>query len=740
MRKKGQSKPGAIGGKKRKRRTPSKPIVDSIEGQSAADKRSKQMSQAQAGNQLGQVQGSAVFQAQGQGPVLMAQEQGLDSMTGQSLNQLEPDRLTTGAALNPAVGNSSNLLSTVVSSANSINNGSQNSSRNVFDLTRTDPSQSLVGKTINVENSIVLPTQVPLISRSASIDASASNEIDGERSGGEQLSNQIGEDLAAAPSVPFTTSSAPGPNFSVPATISPTTPFTTSSVPGISSGDVNALTPFPLSDPGRVEEHPQSSLQLSQQLQALSSLMRDGFKVMQDEISGVKNQLANLTGTVVQGRTTEAKAAKSRRTVEATKQIESFDLLFDKFVAQLVFETCVMVISMKIVMNQSSDEDFLSRVALSVQALMFSLLPGDCKVSLQSKIGTHYCTLRRAMVRTALGTVQQDVFCRFEAEDKQDRTDSSRRNCTWKGIKLHKYGPKVRRPQWSFPQFITLEHVNEVQTRLENIQGDGKSRVKEENVEIDRELALNVCGCLFTKMTNLMTKARDRCKRTLFEDIGFLFCNWAKCGVTVDQFQTEFVWNVEHDATRSLDSISDATLMIIGRSNEDDVRRSNMNMWMNMITQNRSFTLLVAYQVSVHKTGVKKGAKRSAQITVGQSADGKQGADGKEGSVTNKQMYRAFNLFDIALNFYCSYCGCKMNDTRYDILSSSTQSFRTIYSMASLLRKWIEELVSEYRKVGPSAFIHQPDTNRNKENKDLCIYDFFPSYTRMQSTLSTSSL
>ena len=54
MPKNGKSKPGAIGGKKRKRRTASRPIVDSIEGQSVVEKRARQMSQAP-----GSVQGSA---------------------------------------------------------------------------------------------------------------------------------------------------------------------------------------------------------------------------------------------------------------------------------------------------------------------------------------------------------------------------------------------------------------------------------------------------------------------------------------------------------------------------------------------------------------------------------------------------------------------------------------------------------------------------------------------------------
>ncbi len=93
--------------------------------------------------------------------------------------------------------------------------------------------------------------------------------------------------------------------------------------------------------------------------------------------------------------------------------------------------------------------------------MMFTKLSWHGKANYETRSGTNYCTLRRGMVRTALGTVQKDVFFRFHSVSEQRELDEIQRNLRRKGIKLHRIGAKMSRPKWCTSCFVTLEHVNE---------------------------------------------------------------------------------------------------------------------------------------------------------------------------------------------------------------------------------------------------------------------------------------
>ena len=303
-------------------------------------------------------------------------------------------------------------------------------------------------------------------------------------------------------------------------------------------------------------------------------------------------------------------------------------------------------------------------------------------------------------------------------------------------------GPKLSRPQWCSPNFVTMEHINEVQRKLEKL--NGPSKAKEEDIESNRELALNVCSSLFTMFIACLTRARDRCKRTFFEDIGFLFYNWSNCGVSLQQEKTEFIWNKDQEPTMSMESIGDATVTIIGKSDESEVRKSNMATWERLINENRSLTLLVAYQVSVQDANQKKkdepqqNDNDESQIQPPKQAiptSGDQATSGDRHS-TIRTMYRAFNLLDISMNFFCSFCGCKMNDTRYDIIASSKDSFRSIFALASLLRSWISDLIKEYNENGPKVFIQRFETKGDGDPDQMSVYDLFPSHSHMNKLFS----
>lgn len=254
-------------------------------------------------------------------------------------------------------------------------------------------------------------------------------------------------------------------------------------------------------------------------------------------------------------------------------------------------------------------------MGLALQAIMFSKRPDARKKEFESKVGVLYCSLRRSLVRTALSAVQQDRFKRFKPID----STSIGNVAAWKGRRSVE--PKTMdRPTWCSATFITSEHIKEVQHRLEKIQTSESRMVKPEprvkssgqNTEDDRNLALNVCSCLFTKMTSVLTKARERCRRTFFEEIGFLFYNWDNCGIPLDQTKTEFIWNVEGLPVMSADSVPEACEDM----GSDDEESGNSTVWDKLLNSNPELTLLACYEVSVRTGGASfKKADNESQST-----------------------------------------------------------------------------------------------------------------------------
>ncbi len=311
---------------------------------------------------------------------------------------------------------------------------------------------------------------------------------------------------------------------------------------------------------------------------------------------------------------------------------------------------------------------------------------------------------------------------------------------TWKGRPLSCVGPKLKRPRWCSNDFIRSEHITEVQRRSETLQtSDSKGKSHEGKQDVDRELALNVCACVQSKITNALTRARERCRRTFYEHIGFLFYDWSLCGIDLRQSETEFIWNADTEPPFSLESIADATEMVIGKSIEKEVKESNMKVWNNLINKTSGFTLLVSYYVSV-KPKVRKTKKADTKPKQNQTSDDDSSIRSdplSEGTIEaeTKRIYRAFNLLDIAENFYSSYCNSK-SDAHYEIMYSSVHSFKVMFSFASVLRKWLSELIEKFEERGPVTFRDE----FNHRTAKAGFYDLYPSHSRLHSTLMSNCL
>ena len=184
----------------------------------------------------------------------------------------------------------------------------------------------------------------------------------------------------------------------------------------------------------------------------------------------------------------------------------------------------------------------------------------------------------------------------------------------------------------------------------------------------DRGLALKVCACLFSTMTSVLTKARERerCRRTLFEEVGFLFCCWSNFNVSLDQEKNEFIWNFEGSSGMTVDTITDAEEYIVGKGDREDVEKRNSKLWDELINNNPDLTLMVCYEISVRGESSNTGKKQanedasdgeheshlvgSERLVEGAGPASSQSQKGLEGEL--RKIYRPFNMLDVACHFF----------------------------------------------------------------------------------------
>lgn len=472
--------------------------------------------------------------------------------------------------------------------------------------------------------------------------------------------------------------------------------------------------------------------------------VRGDIEELKKEVSEIKCAMSQLH-TVVD--TIDLKPAKARKQSDPSKQIEGFSVLFNRVVNNTVLERCVLGMTSKIVLSNDNSSDFLTKVGLSLQSLMFALQPEDSKKEFESTVGLNYCALRRSMVRAALGIVKEDLFSRFVNERMEDGQEVNE-IVFWNGRKLRGFGKKIQKPIWCTDQFITPAHINLVQQRIEKLHKyEDKTKVNIFGDEGNNELALNVCACLFTRMTSELTRARDRCKRTFFEQLGFLFCNWKDCGISLRQEMSEFIWLTDSSSAMGIESIPDASTYRIGRGDDERVRQANFSIWNDIIKKNPEFTLLVCYEVCVRQPKA-KGAREAREIgsddeETESSADQNESPDppvahSLDGDVCF--MYRAFNLLDVAAHFYTTYCGNRIIDNDIYIIGASAHSFRSFFAMASMMRHWLSKVIEDYKLNGPPTFTKHYNQRKNRTDLTMFMYELFPSISRMTTTLFQNCL
>lgn len=476
---------------------------------------------------------------------------------------------------------------------------------------------------------------------------------------------------------------------------------------------------------------------------------------LREECAGVKDTIVQLEKKVVDlrdevnqlNRQLEANPVTSKRSMkeeEADRLLVHFTSIFDRKVIQYGAERCVVGRTV-IITDTSVELDFHDRVVLSIQSMMFSKLPEENKSVFHSKIGALYCALRRAIVKTSIVNVERDTFSKFIPVDG---TSSS---IPTTGARRTKSDTKIERPFWCAHKFVGKEQLDTVQTRLENVQSkDLKTKCKTASTLPNDELSIFAASKVFQSVTSWLTKARERAKKSIYEQLGFLFSNWSEIGLSgFEQDRIEFMWEKEsNDIGFVYEDVPQAQVIRSDLCNEKSVQRYNSLQWSAMLDKNQHFIVHVAYKVEVRKEKERKTDRDDKKDNSDDDSTWK-GSDVNNSDSTDadrRTMYRTFNLLDVALQFLAAYCNYKSTEDSLTLLACSQNSFKCVYSFACVLKNWVDEQVKQYKLHGPVVFQKATDDKNDHflsgSNKDmnLMLHHLFPCQSKMIASLLTSCL
>lgn len=236
----------------------------------------------------------------------------------------------------------------------------------------------------------------------------------------------------------------------------------------------------------------------------------------------------------------------------------------------------------------------------------------------------------------------------------------------------------------------------------------------------------------------------------MLEQLGFIFIQWSSLGVDVDQSDMEFILDT---VTGSIDyyygHIPDASVGSLEKSDEESVRRTNTLQWNTIQNKNKHFLLYVAYNITLRKEKDRKTDRDDLRVKYGDDAQSSRNSEVKSSEETvlgeTQRIYRASNLLDVAHQYLAEYCNYRSNQDSNEFISSSKNSFKCIYSIACLFRKWLQHSIVQIKLYGTSAF--------NNLGEDRCVTDkeqskfnglqlqhLFPCSSRMKSMLGNTCL
>ncbi len=136
----------------------------------------------------------------------------------------------------------------------------------------------------------------------------------------------------------------------------------------------------------------------------------NGVNVMLRRFEGLEKDMGELRREMKELKSfVEMSAMKGTRTSKKSvvdTKVEKFAFLYDKQLVTHVTEKCVIGRNAKVVFCDTG-ETFTEKLAFFIRSILFAKKPNDKKTEFLTSAGQQYCSLRRAMARTALSHVDK---------------------------------------------------------------------------------------------------------------------------------------------------------------------------------------------------------------------------------------------------------------------------------------------------------------------------------------------
>ena len=504
----------------------------------------------------------------------------------------------------------------------------------------------------------------------------------------------------------------------------------------------------------------------------ISELNADIKKYVDLKFCKVEQLIAHLQEQVTDIRTlvdlTMTDNRKKKNSVKSSDtEAPFFNIVFSEDILQVIVQKCMVghIISTSSERRtegknsnskgRNSNRDLLARAtgaAIRVMFFVVNLRRGESRSLYRTPIGKKFSEFREGIVLTALNAAKKNRFNLFRTSDTVD-------------VDMKVTKPKM--PIWLCNDVVTNDHVTIARIKTEEVTETGKSCEikgssfpKEEAAMegSDSEFAIETCVGIYQRCTQKLKAARTCAKAGFFDDVGYLFVNWKTYGCHSDQSSMRIRWrdNNQRSHNISLVDIPDTILRYTSGQesvNDEDqlaaINRKNKSMLLDLMDKCPDMDLQIEHEVYIRKHA-KKSSKKSESAVVDDGDNYQESDQSMSESMSDSvksfdqgldetdfdrkdTLVRNISLIDISCRLLSCYSSQLLHATPASFLCSSSESLRSIFAVATVLKKLFEKVIHSYKTHG----IDEVKLLDEKNVNGLTLRQLMPAPARQKSGLRT---
>lgn len=446
----------------------------------------------------------------------------------------------------------------------------------------------------------------------------------------------------------------------------------------------------------------------------------------------------------------DSKKTKEVRHVDA--EVPFFNWVFSDDAIQVVMEACI--VGHVVATSTSYDADhssntrtkgklatFARGAALAIRVMMFTinLRKKENKSLYKTGTGQKASELREGIVLSALVAAQNNSFNAFRVsgDHKDDKSRAEELPVTTKA-------QKPRLPSWLKDGVVGRVHVTQARVKVEETNTKAlevKSTGPEKGGDEFNEIAHRAATELYRKVIQTMTAARNTAKIGFFDEVGYLFLNWASKKCLPDQSSLKVKWAAS-GKTRKYVDVADVPESVtkFTRDGEEDTSRNdkrNKALLRELMKDCPEMTLKVQHEVFIRQSGKKDGTKdfkvEPSDSLDTQSDSMRSSETGGDVSDKKEVINRDISLIDISCRFLSGYTSQTQHSSPASFLCSSKDSLRCIYTVALCFKSLLEKVMKAFDVTN----IDELKLLDNTKVNGLNMRSLFPNPARINMGLTT---